>query len=200
MIIQFTAMLFHRFGTISQILSLVSLNWCSSKKDESSTELLMKEGIKFATQMQRIKTEKESFSDGGALQRRKTDGRLMDERQKSKKLTFSLDDNFKQTLEGLDETGDGGGRLTNANLRMSMNKRRATIKAIQDRHKSVELHRRQSRMASMSGMRSHLSTPSTSSQQYPMAPYQRTSHDGGYENATYEDSGEESDFSRHERV
>ena len=44
-----------------------------------------------------------------------------------------------------------GGRLTSANLRMSMNKRRATIKAMQDRRKSVELHRRQSRMASMSG-------------------------------------------------
>ena len=49
-------------------------------------------------------------------------------------------------------------------------------------------------------MRSHISTPSTSSQQYPMAPYTRTSHDGGYDNGVFEDSGEDSDYSQPQRV
>ncbi|KAF0297192.1 Chitin synthase chs-2 [Amphibalanus amphitrite] len=207
LLIQFTAMLFHRFGTISQILSLVTLNWCSSKKEQSSTDLLMKEGIKMVTQMQKASVRQASVSSGEGggrqLDRRKTISRLADEKRKSRKITFSLDDNFKQTLEDLDEVGEAaGGRLTSANLRMSMNKRRATIKAIQDRRKSVAEHRRMSRMNSMSGaaMRSHVSTPSTSSQQYPLAPYTRTSHDGGYDNGVFQDSGEDSDYDRPQRA
>ena len=82
-----------------------------SQKEENSADLLMKEGIKLATEMQKIQTKGPSMSSdsggGRQLERRKTVSKLAENR-KSKKITFSLDDNFKQTLEDLDEVGDAG--------------------------------------------------------------------------------------------
>ena len=84
------------------------LTW---QKEESSAELLMKEGIKMANEMQRIPTSKASVSQDTALGRRKTVSRLMAER-KSTKVTFSLDENFQQTLQNLDEEGETGEATT----------------------------------------------------------------------------------------
>lgn len=42
LVIQFTAMLFHRFGTLSHILASTELNWaCNKKPEELSQDALI---------------------------------------------------------------------------------------------------------------------------------------------------------------
>ncbi|XP_037075582.1 chitin synthase chs-2-like [Pollicipes pollicipes] len=189
LVIQFTAMMFHRFGTISQILSLVTLSLCGGKKSRSGEDLLRENGLQMVRDMQRMKNRKDS-EESNRPQRRQTVSRLVHERTKSKKLTFSLDDNFIQhydeTANNMDDAAPSGGRASR------MSKRRATMKAMVSRRQSVmNERRRQSQVDSMSTAamrsRSSPSTPSTSSQ----LPNERYMSRGGYDNDIFENSSGE---------
>merc|ERR1712032_1298949 len=55
-VIQFVAMLFHRFGTISHILASTELNCCNKKEDVlSDQDLIEKNAVEIVKQMQRLK-------------------------------------------------------------------------------------------------------------------------------------------------
>ena len=55
-VIQFVAMLFHRFGTISHILASTELNCCSQKEELLTDEALIeKNAVEIVKQMQRLR-------------------------------------------------------------------------------------------------------------------------------------------------
>merc|ERR1712209_60732 len=54
-VIQFIAMLFHRFGTISHILASTDLNCCTKKEDIEDKTLIERNAVEIVKQMQRLK-------------------------------------------------------------------------------------------------------------------------------------------------
>merc|ERR1712025_896455 len=99
-VIQFVAMLFHRFGTISHILASTELNFfCSKKEDiQSDQDLIEKNAVEIVKQMQRLKgIDGDYDSDSAASNRlahRRTIQNLERNRQK-KRAIGTLDVAFK---------------------------------------------------------------------------------------------------------
>jgi chitin synthase len=108
-LIQFTAMLFHRFGTISHILASTDLHCCTKKEDVLSDEALIeKNAVEIVKQMQKLRGidgeyESES-SSSNRLAHRKTIHMLEKNRQK-KRAIGTLDVAFKKRFFAL----SGGG-------------------------------------------------------------------------------------------
>merc|ERR1719410_1919326 len=110
-VIQFVAMLFHRFGTISHILASTELNCCSKKEDVlSNEELIEKNAVEIVKQMQRLRgLDGDYDSDSAAsnrLAQRKTIQNLERNRTNKKRAIGTLDVAFKKrffALSGEDE-------------------------------------------------------------------------------------------------
>jgi len=110
-VIQFVAMLFHRFGTISHILASTELNCCSKKEDVlSNEELIEKNAVEIVKQMQRLRgIDGDYDSDSAAsnrLAQRKTIQNLERNRTNKKRAIGTLDVAFKKrffALSGEDE-------------------------------------------------------------------------------------------------
>merc|ERR1711892_1609854 len=111
--IQFTAMLFHRFGTISHILASTDLNCCAKKEDPLSEEALIeKNAVDIVRQMQRLRNiDGDCDSDSAASNRvaqRKTIQNL--ERNRTKKRAIgTLDVAFKKRFFALSGEDDAPG-------------------------------------------------------------------------------------------
>jgi len=104
-VIQFIAMLFHRFGTISHILASTDLNCCTKKEDVLSDEALIeKNAVEIVKQMQRLKgIDGDYDSDSAAsnrLAQRRTIQNLERNRQK-KRAIGTLDVAFKKRFFAL---------------------------------------------------------------------------------------------------
>lgn len=98
--VQFIAMLFHRFATISQILATTTIDWYCSKrvKDTVSASELKENAVKIARHLQKPRPEwedDESFID--ASERRDTIHRLLLLHKKQKDWS-NLETNFKREL------------------------------------------------------------------------------------------------------
>jgi len=146
-VIQFVAMLFHRFGTISHILASTDLNCCTKNEDPLSDEALIeKNAVEIVKELQRLKgIDGDIDSDSGAsnrLAQRRTIQNL--ERNRNKKRAIgTLDVAFKKrffALSGEDDApnghGDDGGRKPQHNnqtpiLGAKLPMRRETLKAIE---------------------------------------------------------------------
>nr|XP_045601815.1 chitin synthase chs-2-like isoform X3 [Procambarus clarkii] len=156
LVIQFVAMLFHRFGTISHILSSTELT-CCNKKAEDATEdaFIQRNAVDIVRQLQRLKgIDGDYDSDsvqGGQLGRRKTIHNLERHRQK-KQAIGTLDVAFKKRFFSISAEAAENGMETETPVlgkmrRLSM--RRETIKALAERRETVVQERRQSKMQTM---------------------------------------------------
>ncbi|XP_058450072.1 chitin synthase chs-2-like [Malaya genurostris] len=136
LIIQFIAMLIHRFGTISQILASTQLNWyCSKKaKDMSLDAELRENAVEIARRLQRPKPqwdEEDLEDDQKAIGRRDTIHRILYQ-HKNKQDWSNLEANFKRNYY---KDGDLnlGGRLTLS---------RKTLNVLDTRRKSMAEQRK----------------------------------------------------------
>ncbi|XP_050718353.1 chitin synthase chs-2-like isoform X1 [Eriocheir sinensis] len=156
LIIQFVAMLFHRFGTISHILASTELT-CCNKKAEDTTEdaFIQRNAVDIVRQLQRLKgIDGDYDSDsvqGGQLGRRKTIHNLERHRQK-KQAIGTLDVAFKKRFFSISAEAAENGLETETPVlgnmrRLSM--RRETMKALAERRETVVKERRMSRMQTM---------------------------------------------------
>lgn len=100
--VQFIAMLFHRFATISQILATTQINWYCSKrvKDTVSASELKENSVEIARYLQKPRPEWEDDDDGDSRSkagRRDTIHRLLMQHKKQKDWS-NLETNFKREL------------------------------------------------------------------------------------------------------
>ncbi|EEB10859.1 chitin synthase, putative [Pediculus humanus corporis] len=153
LVIQFTAMLFHRFGTLSHILASTTLNCCSKKIEDSSETLLSKHGVDIVKNLQRIRGldgeyDNDSGSSSGNVGRRKTIHNL-ENNMKRKRTIGTLDVAFKERFFKMKEEN---GKLFNGTpiLGRSMNHlKKETIKALEVRRNTVMAERRKSKMQTL---------------------------------------------------
>lgn len=149
MIIQFTAMLFHRLGTLSHILSTASLNWYFTKKpgDMSEEALLEKHAIEIAKELQRLNTDDldQAVPKDDHVSRRKTIHQL-EMAKEAKHNVANLDANFKRRLTILQKNSNSEVAARLSSLGVDTATRRATLRAIQTRRDSIVAERRRSQM------------------------------------------------------
>lgn len=193
LIIQFVAMLFHRFGTISHILASTELT-CCSKKAEDTTEdaFIQRNAVDIVRQLQRLKgIDGDYESDsvrGGQLGRRKTIHNLERHRQK-KQAIGTLDVAFKKRFFSISaETAENGQDTETPVLgnmrRLSM--RRETMKALAERRETVVQERRMSKMQTLGARKPRTRTSIASDQDH-----QRVfTPNGGNVNSAYESDTE----------
>ncbi|XP_055379222.1 chitin synthase chs-2 isoform X1 [Condylostylus longicornis] len=152
LVIQFTAMLFHRFGTLSHILASTELNLCFKKKSEelSQDALIDKHAVEIVKNLQRLQGidgdyDNDSGSGPDRIARRKTIQNLEKARQPRRQIG-TLDVAFKKRFLKLtaDENNPATPILTR---RMTM--RRETIRALEVRKNSVMAERRKSQMQTL---------------------------------------------------
>lgn len=133
--IQFVAMLKHRFGTISEILAAVTLDWyCNKRPEQLSVESELKGNAVFlARKWQRPKKqydEDELDEETKALHRRDTVHKLIQQR-KNKQDWSNLESNFKRRFYSDNELETGRVTL-----------RRDTLNYLNDRRISMREDRR----------------------------------------------------------
>ncbi|KAJ8958903.1 hypothetical protein NQ318_019671 [Aromia moschata] len=151
LVIQFVAMLFHRFGTIAHILASTELNWsCTKKKEElSPNALLDKQAVEIVKQLQKLQGidgdyDNDSGSGPDRVGRRKTIHNLEKAAQKKRQIG-TLDVAFKKRFAKLNANPEGGTPLLSRRMTM----RRATMKALEVRVNSVMAERRKSHMQTL---------------------------------------------------
>nr|AKZ08595.1 chitin synthase B [Helicoverpa armigera] len=146
-IIQFTAMLFHRLGTLTHLLSNVQLNWYFTKKpdDMSDNALIESRALEIAKDLQRLNTDDlEKRDNNQHVSRRKTIHNL-EKGKDTKQSVVNLDANFKRRLTIL-QNGDAELISRLPSLGGTTATRRATLRALKTRRDSVVAERRRSQM------------------------------------------------------
>ncbi|KAJ3634074.1 hypothetical protein MTP99_010982 [Tenebrio molitor] len=153
LVIQFTAMLFHRFGTIAHILASTDLNLCCTKKKEelSPNALLDKQAVEIVKQLQKLQGiddgdyDNDSGSGPDRIGRRKTIHNLERAAQKKRQIG-TLDVAFKKRFAKLNANGASAGTPV---LSRRLTMRRETMKALEVRVNSVMAERRKSHMQTL---------------------------------------------------
>ncbi|XP_014282325.1 chitin synthase chs-2 isoform X2 [Halyomorpha halys] len=157
-VIQFTAMLFHRFGTISHILASTELNLCCNKKVEEMSQdtLLDKQAVDIVRHLQRLKGingdyDNDSGSSGDRVGRRRTIYNLEKQKQKTRTIG-TLDVAFrKRFLQMKMEDGEGQDASTPV-LGRKLTMRREVREALEVRRRSLQAERRKSQMQTLGAM------------------------------------------------
>ena len=132
-VIQFTAMLFHRFGTLSHILASTELNCCNKKVDELSDEALIeKNAVEIVKQMQKLRGIDGDFESdsqsSNRLAHRRTIHALERDRGKKKRAIGTLDVAFKKRFFALNENEkEAAGNATGANAAGKQGPRKLNI-------------------------------------------------------------------------
>ncbi|XP_011301044.1 uncharacterized protein kkv isoform X1 [Fopius arisanus] len=150
LVIQFTAMLFHRFGTFAHILSSTVLSWycCKKPKDLSEEALLSKHAVEIVRDLQRLDGMEGDYDEGSGSGpgRRKTIRNLEKSRRKTQAIN-TLDVAFRQRFFSMTE-GNGEAILglpRNISTRRSMK----ASKAFEARRNSLIALRRKSQMQTL---------------------------------------------------
>ncbi|XP_070509753.1 chitin synthase chs-2 isoform X2 [Chironomus tepperi] len=154
LVIQFTAMLFHRFGTISHILASTELNLsCNKKAEELSQDALIdKHAVEIVKNLQRLQGidgdyDNDSGSGPDRIARRKTIQNLEKARQPRRQIG-TLDVAFKKRflkLTAANEENNVGTPILTRRLTM----RAETIRALEVRKNSVMAEKRKSQMQTL---------------------------------------------------
>ncbi|XP_047000975.1 chitin synthase chs-2 isoform X1 [Schistocerca americana] len=150
LVIQFVAMLFHRFGTLSHILASTELRWCFNRKKEdlSQDSIIDKNFMEIAKNMQRLRDLDGDYENDSGAQKpehRRTIHNL--ERQRKKTRTIgTLDVAFKQRFFNMTADGNVPGTPV---LGRKLTMRKETIKALEVRRNSVMAERRKSQMKTL---------------------------------------------------
>ncbi|XP_043284738.1 chitin synthase chs-2 isoform X1 [Venturia canescens] len=145
LVIQFTAMLFHRFGTLAHILASTVLDWycCKKSKDLSEEALLSKHAVEIVRDLQRLDGMEGDYDEGSGSGpgRRKTIRNLEKSRRKTQAIN-TLDVAFRQRFFSMAE-GNG--------LPRNMSTRRSTkaFKAFEGRRNSIMAMRGKSSMQTL---------------------------------------------------
>ncbi|XP_029159591.1 chitin synthase chs-2 isoform X1 [Nylanderia fulva] len=143
LVIQFTAMLFHRFGTLAHILASTSLDCCKKTKDLSEEALLSKHAVEIVRDLQRLDGMEGDYEEGSGSGpgRRKTIRNLEKSRRKTQAIN-TLDVAFRQRFFSMNE---------GAGLPRNMSTRRTTeaFKAFEGRRNSIMAMRRKSQMQTL---------------------------------------------------
>ncbi|XP_034230764.1 chitin synthase chs-2 isoform X3 [Thrips palmi] len=154
LVIQFTAMLFHRFGTLSHILASAELSLCWNKKveDLSQDALLDKHAVDIVRNLQRLRgidgdydNDNDSGSSADRVGHRRTIHNLEKHRQK-KRTIGTLDVAFKKRFFNMKEGGAAPGTPV---LGRKLTMRQETIKALETRRNSVMAERKKSHMQTL---------------------------------------------------
>ncbi|KAF9415607.1 hypothetical protein HW555_006815 [Spodoptera exigua] len=148
-LIQFTAMLFHRLDTLAHLLSTTKLDWYFNKKpdDLSDDALIDSLALTIAKDLQRLNTDDLDKRDNNDhVTRRKTIHNL-EKGKESKPAIINLDANFKRRLTIL-QNGDSELISRLPSLGGNWATRRATVRALTTRRESVMAERRKSQMQS----------------------------------------------------
>ncbi|XP_052747628.1 chitin synthase chs-2-like [Galleria mellonella] len=164
MLIQFTAMMFHRLGTLAHLLSTVQLNWYFVKRADELTHhaKIEKDAISMAKSLARadVAGTDAAAIDEGDVSRRRTIQQLENSRV-SKNDAFNLDTNFKRRLTML-ENADPATISFLPWLSSDLIERRATLRALKARRESVAMERRRSQMQTGRPSAYHYGIPGTS--------------------------------------
>ncbi|CAB3373394.1 Hypothetical predicted protein [Cloeon dipterum] len=158
LVIQFLAMLFHRFGTISHILASTELNWyCNKKVDDTSTDALVdRHALDFVRHMQKLRgldndqDNDESLNDPDRISHRRTIHNL-DKHSRKKQVIGTLDVAFKKRFFAISaENGKAEAAGTPVlGLNRKMINREEALKALEIRRNSVLAERRKSQMKTL---------------------------------------------------
>lgn len=166
MLIQFTAMLFHRLGTLTHLLSTVQLNWyCFKKVDELSDKaLLEKRAIEIVKDLQKLNSDdldKTIHNMGEHVGKRRTLHNLEKSRE-SKHNVGNLDGNFRKRISMLKDN-ENTQRFTEMLAYSSGgNEARRLTMALQNRRESVLAENRRSQnLIPGRGAVFHYETPRT---------------------------------------
>ncbi|GAB0097474.1 Chitin synthase [Sergentomyia squamirostris] len=153
LVIQFTAMLFHRFGTLSHILASTELNLCFNKKSEdlSQDALIDKHAVEIVKNLQRLQGidgdyDNDSGSGPDRIARRRTVHNLEKARQPRRQIG-TLDVAFKKRFLKL--TADAENNQGTPILTRRLTMRRETIRALEVRKNSIMAERRKSQMQTL---------------------------------------------------
>lgn len=151
LVIQFTAMLFHRFGTLSHILASAELTlWNKKVEDLSQDALLDKHAVDIVRNLQRLRGidgdyDNDSGSSADRVGHRRTIHNLEKQRQK-KRTIGTLDVAFKKRFFNMKEGGAAPGTPV---LGRKLTMRQETIKALETRRNSVMAERKKSHMQTL---------------------------------------------------
>nr|AGB51153.1 chitin synthase 1 variant B [Bactrocera dorsalis] len=176
LIIQFTAMLFHRFGTISHILASTELNFCKKKSEDTSQDALIdKHAVEIVKNLQRLQGidgdyDNDSGSGPDRIARRRTIQNLEKARQPRRQIG-TLDVAFKKRFLKLtaDENNPATPILTR---RLTM--RAETIRALEVRKNSVMAERRKSAMQTLGAKNEYGITTTAALNNNGVIPNQRS--------------------------
>ncbi|XP_030374775.1 chitin synthase chs-2 isoform X2 [Scaptodrosophila lebanonensis] len=152
LVIQFTAMLFHRFGTLSHILASTELNFCKKKSEDlTQDQLIDKHAVEIVKNLQRLQGidgdyDNDSGSGPDRIARRKTIQNLEKARQPRRQIG-TLDVAFKKRFLKL--TADAENNPATPILTRRLTMRAETIRALEVRKNSVMAERRKSTMQTL---------------------------------------------------
>ncbi|XP_037071620.1 chitin synthase chs-2-like [Pollicipes pollicipes] len=148
LLIQFIAMLFHRFVTLSHILSSCELtSCCNTENKDTPEEMLRKNAVEIVKNMQRLRDDRaESYEGENRLARRRTIQNLVNQQQKRQPIG-TLDVAFRKRFQQLSsQTAEATPILGNMR-KMSM--RADALRALEQRKNSVMQERRRKRMETL---------------------------------------------------
>ncbi|KAF0297190.1 Chitin synthase chs-2 [Amphibalanus amphitrite] len=150
LVIQFFAMLFHRFGTLSHIMSSCELNTCChNEKTDSPEEMLRKNAVEIVKNMQRLRDDRgdaESVEGENRLARRRTIQNLVNQQQRRQPIG-TLDVAFRKRFQQLsNQTSEATpilGNIRRASLRAD------ALKALEQRKNSVMQEKQKKKMETL---------------------------------------------------
>ncbi|CAG7817051.1 unnamed protein product [Allacma fusca] len=156
LIIQFMAMLFHRFGTLSHILAATEIMSCSKEVDSFNKDsAVQKEGVRLIRQFQRLRNFDGDSDNGhlgglGDVAKRKTIHNLEKQKQ-SRRQVGTLDVAFEKTFKEILSSPDKQAKLLRGdNFEVTLQALKERRSTVLERRSSV-VERRKSQMETLKG-------------------------------------------------
>ncbi|CAH0404859.1 unnamed protein product [Chilo suppressalis] len=182
MVIQFTAMLAHRMGTLKHLLSTTKLDWYFAKTTDDTTQHahIENNAIAIAKELQKLNVESVNKT-GGAREAKVAHRKTIHNLERSKESKFNivnLDAVFNERLQNLEP--DIIARMPSLGANMAT--RKATLAALQTRRDSVVAERRRSQMIRRDSTADYLYEAPDN----PIGEPSRRRPTGAYVNRSYE--------------
>jgi len=200
LLIQFVAMLFHRFVTLSHILASCELtSCCGTENKDTPEEMLRKNAVEIVKSMQRLREDRaESYEGENRLARRKTIQNLVHQQQKRQPIG-TLDVAFRKRFQQISSQTTEDATPILGNMR-KLSMRTEALRALEHRKNSVMQERRRKRMETLGAHNDFNKKPRHRSsnasgvsslqgaflQRNPAAPSPH--HNDGYENSSEDDA------------
>nr|XP_018916999.1 PREDICTED: uncharacterized protein LOC109044007 isoform X3 [Bemisia tabaci] len=165
-IIQFTAMLFHRFGTFSHILASTDLS-CSKKTDDITQDgILDKQAVDIVRHLQRLRGingdyDNDSGSGPDRVGRRRTIYNLEKQRHKTRTIG-TLDVAFRKRFLQMKMNGENDDQPGTPVLGRKLTMRREIREALEVRRRSLQAERRKSQMQTLGANNDYAANPNRS--------------------------------------